>query len=132
LRHGERLVALRSAAAVAMRHAHVPVAQGFSAGPEGALILAVQDRALVAPPAVVARCVEAARRRVEAHHDDVSLGYGPEHGGAAIAAAPFAGEWSVRAKGLPTSTLLGYVVLTCYLLAGAALLFGNLLVWRLT
>lgn len=81
LAQDERLLALRAAAAVAAAHAHLPVAAGVSAGPDGSVILATAENAVVVPQAGVARCVEAARVAVGARHDDLSLGRGDVPGG---------------------------------------------------
>lgn len=132
LAQDERLAALRAAAAIAVTHARLPVASGVSAGPNGSVIVANADVATVVAPAGVSRCVEAARAAVAERHDDLTLGYGSSRGGVVLAAGPFGGEWSVRAKGLPSSSLLGYSALACYVLAAATLLLGNLFVWRMT
>ena len=132
LANDERLAALRAAAAVAATHARVPVASGVSAGPDGSVVVAAADTAIVVPSAGVARCVEAARAAVAGRHDDLSLGYGARHGGVVMPAGPFGGEWSVRAAGWSSGSLLGFAAFTCYVLAAATLLLGNLFVWRLT
>ncbi len=128
----ERLAALRAAAAVAVQHAHLPLAEGAGAVAGGGVVVSKDDLVFVASPGMVRRCVEAARVSLEQSNEDLALGYGRDHGGMTLAAAPFAGEWSLRTKGLSSTTLLGFAVLACYVLAAATLLLGNLFVWRMT
>ena len=131
----ERLAGLRAAAATALRHRDTPAPGEPAAGPAGEVLVPLgADRLAVLTPATVNAARQAACALAAADHPGFAIDPNqPADAEAPRLVVPSLGTtWSSHAVGTPASVLLAIAGRTSLALALLTLVFGNLLLWRLT